>query len=185
MWQRLLPLAVLVGCSSSSTPGAVKGTIRGNDYPVVDSISAILTSFGDSAAMIVLSSSTDVCLPPDAQIQHPGETTLVIVLQDGNAAPTATGTYTAFDPSSNAPPPAKLATLYTSILTAACTNNADDQTAAVSGSVTLTSVGGGVYAGHFDVVLDSGDHITGTFNPTACGQLPAELKSQTPPACKP
>lgn len=188
MWQRLLPVAVLAGCSSGSSHDAVNGTIRGNSYPIAESISATLTSPASSkgsAAAIVMTSSTDVCQPPGAQIQHPGETTVVILLVDGNAAPTAPGTFTARDLNSEAPPPTRAAILYTSILSSACSNNADDQTSAVSGTVTLTSVGGGAYAGHFDVLLDSGDHVTGSFSPMVCDQLPDDFQSQGTPACSP
>jgi hypothetical protein len=96
-----------------------------------------------------------------------GETTVIIVLRDGNAAPSVPGTFTAFDPGGSAPPPIQSALLYTSILDATCGNDAADETASVSGSVTLTAVGGGVYAGQFDVVLDSGDQVTGSFDPAA------------------
>jgi len=188
MWQRLLPFAVLAGCSSgssSSTSSAVHGTIRGNAYPIVDAVSATVTSSDASEAFIVLSSTPDLCQPPDAQIQHPGEKTVVLVLQDGNAAPTAPGVYTVVDPVGNTPPPPRAAVLYTSVLDAMCANNADDQTGGTSGTVTLSSAGGGVYEGQFDVMLDSGDHITGSFQPTLCDQLPAELKSDSTPACKP
>jgi hypothetical protein len=185
MWQRILPFVALAGCSSDSSPSAIHGTIRGSAYPVAAAISATVTSFGKSAAFIILSSSTDLCLPADAQIQHPGEKTVVIVLEDNDAAPTGPGTYTVVDPAGNGPPPTRAALLYSSVLDPACLNHADDQTTAISGTVMLTSVSGGAYAGQFDVTLDSGDHVTGSFRPTACDELPAELQSSSTPACKP
>ena len=185
MWQRILPFVALAGCNSSSSPGAVHGTIRGSAYPIAASISATVTSSGKSAAFIILSSSMELCLPPDAQIQHPGEKTVVIVLQDSEAAPTGPGTYTVVDPAGNDPTPTRAALLYSSVLDTACLNHAEDQTTATSGTVMLTSVHGGAYEGQFDVTLDSGDHVTGSFEPTACDDLPAELQSSTTPACEP
>ena len=40
-----------------------------------------------------------------------------------------------------------------------------------SGTVTLDSVSGDVFSGTFDIVLDSGDHVTGAFHPSACPGL--------------
>lgn len=184
MWQRILLFTVLAGCSSG-TPSAVHGTINGSPYPIADAISATVSSAGKSIAFIVLSSSTDLCLPPDAQIQHPQEKTVVIALRDGDQAPTGPGTYTVTDASGPDPQPTRAALLYTTVLDAMCENNADDGTVARSGTVTLSSASGEVYAGAFDVVLDSADHITGSFQPTACDLLPAELQSTSTPACKP
>lgn len=198
MWPRLLALAAIVGCSSSSassSPGDVNGTIRGNAYPVADAISATVVQGFGTAGFIVMSNSTDLCAPPDTRIVHPGEQFFQIDLVDDKAptgvAPTAPGIYTAFKQGGQEPPPtgqppvSKGATLFTGILDAQCAGDANAQAAAVSGSVTLTAVGGGVYAGTFDVTLDSGDHITGSFNPTMCDQLQADIGSGIIPSCKP
>ncbi|MBL0220091.1 MAG: hypothetical protein IPQ07_40265 [Myxococcales bacterium] len=42
---------------------------------------------------------------------------------------------------------------------------------ATSGTVTLTTVKGNVFAGTYDVLLNSGDHVTGVFEPGACPAL--------------
>jgi hypothetical protein len=44
-------------------------------------------------------------------------------------------------------------------------------TMAQSGTVTLTTASDGVYAGSFDIVFGTGDHVTGTFAPAACPAL--------------
>jgi hypothetical protein len=80
---------------------------------------------------------------------------------------------------------AKEAILFIDSLNAQCAENANASATAVSGTVMLIAVGGGVYAGTFDVTLDSGDHITGSFNPTMCDQLQADLDSSITPPCKP
>ena len=49
--------------------------------------------------------------------------------------------------------------------------------------MTVTSVDGAVFRGNFDIVLDSGDHITGSFEPAAC---PAIVEQDTTaPSCQP
>jgi hypothetical protein len=190
----ILPLAALVACTSSSAsdgPDAITGTIRGNPYPVAESISATLSSNRGSRAVIVLSSASDTCTPADAQIAHPGETTLIVMAFDvtgttTTAAPGAPGTYPIVDVTSQVPPGPRLAFAYTSRLDANCGNPADAQTGSVSGSLVLTDVHDGVYAGTFDIVLDSADHITGEFHPTACRTLPAIFSGSNPaPSCVP
>jgi hypothetical protein len=54
-----------------------------------------------------------------------------------------------------------------------------DESVIDSGSVMVTAVAGDVFAGSFDVTLDTGEHLTGTFNPTAC----PSLNSVTPMPC--
>jgi hypothetical protein len=191
MWKSGLVLVAVVGCGSSSPaiePTAVDVTISGNRYHAAQAISSPLPSIPSGkieTGMVVLSSSTDVCLPADSQIQHPGETTIVILLKDGDGPPTGPATFTAVDANSTGTPPPRIAILYTSILDANCGNNAEQQTSAVAGTVTLTAVHDGAYAGKFDVALDSGDHITGTFDADNCVLLPGELASDSTPLCTP
>ncbi len=56
------------------------------------------------------------------------------------------------------------------ILDATCVNNADNDALADSGTVVLTGVSGGTFTGTFDVVMDSGDHVTGTFDAPTCSE---------------
>lgn len=192
----ILPLAALVACTSSSSsapdgPDAITGTIRGIPYPVAESISATLSGNRGSRAVIVLSSATDACTPADAQLAHPGQTTLVVMAvdvtgSDTTAAPSAPGSYPVIDLLSQTSPLPRFAFAYTSRLDASCGNPADTQTASRSGQLVLTEVHDGVYGGTFDIVLDSADRITGEFHPTACGTLPAIFAGDNPrPSCVP
>jgi hypothetical protein len=52
-----------------------------------------------------------------------------------------------------------------------------------SGSVTLTKATGGVFAGSYDVVLNTGDRITGMFDPAACPALQAAASSTDDHTC--
>lgn len=183
MWKTGLLVVALVGCSSSSSntvePTAVDVTIRGNHYHAAQAIS--------SPGIVVLSSATDACQPADAQVQHPGETTIVILLKEGDGPPTGPATFPVFDANAPTPtpPPPRAAILYTTILDANCSNNADQDTCALSGTVTLTAVDHGAYAGKFDVVLDAGERIAGTFDADLCAELPAELANGSTAVCKP
>lgn len=52
-----------------------------------------------------------------------------------------------------------------------------------SGTVTLSSVSGNRFSGSFDLVLDSGDHVTGSFDPQECPALAKLVNSTTTPSC--
>ncbi|HSN25222.1 MAG TPA: hypothetical protein VLT45_03020, partial [Kofleriaceae bacterium] len=49
-----------------------------------------------------------------------------------------------------------------------------------SGMVVLTGVSGGTFSGTFDVVMDSGDHVTGTFDAPTCTE-----QRNPDPTCQP
>jgi hypothetical protein len=84
-------------------------------------------------------------------------------------APTAPGTYTI---SSSLPPTVPhAANVAGRIVDATCSNNTANDAVALSGTVQLTGVEAGTYTGTFDLVLDSADHITGSFDAPTCGQV--------------
>ncbi|HEU4614062.1 MAG TPA: hypothetical protein VFS15_18335, partial [Kofleriaceae bacterium] len=80
--------------------------------------------------------------------------------------------------------PAKAASLTVGVLDDACQVIDDTSASGQSGTVTLTSVNAGVYAGSYDVVLNTGDHISGTFQPAACPQLANALANPDEHTCK-
>lgn len=55
--------------------------------------------------------------------------------------------------------------------------------AGTSGTVTLTSVSGNRFSGNFDLVLDSGDHVTGSFDPEECPALNTALDNSMTSSC--
>jgi hypothetical protein len=55
---------------------------------------------------------------------------------------------------------------------------------AASGSVNLTSIGpNNAYAGTFDLVMDSGDHVTGSFGASGCSAVGSAISNNAPPNC--
>ena len=177
IYVRLLPLLLAACSSSSNSPGAISGSIKGKAFAVGDS----LTLANPMQVAIVLTSEADACVPPAQQVQHPGETALLILLDDYDAtnnkhtAPAAAGTYAVSSSMT-----AHNAMVEANILDAMCENDASNDAVADGGTVQLTSVDNGTFAGTFDVQLDSGDHITGTFQAPTCG----EMHNPTP-TCQP
>jgi hypothetical protein len=169
---------VLAACSSSSSPGSVSGPIKGKTFVVNDAF-AIADAVG---VEIVLDSATDDCVPPAQQVQHPNETALLILLSDYDpatqraTAPSAPGSYAI----SSGGMLAHNAVVEANIVDAACMNDASNDAVASTGAVQLTSVSGGTFKGTFDVLMDSGDHVTGAFDTPTCTE-----QRNPDPACTP
>ena len=176
-WLRIMTLALVACSSSNNSPGTVSGTIKNTTFVVHDA----LTLAGSQRVEIVLSSVANECVPPAQQVQHPGETALLILLSDYDAAsgkstaPTTAGTYTIASTMM-----AHNATVEANILDSMCLNNADNGAVAGSGTVDLTGVDGGAFSGTFDVHLDSGDHVTGSFDAPTCTET-----RNSDPTCAP
>jgi hypothetical protein len=67
---------------------------------------------------------------------------------------------------------------------ASCTDlGAAGDASAVSGTVTLTTVGLS-YAGSFDLMLDTGERVSGLFKAPGCGAAALVLQSAPPPICQ-
>ena len=173
-------LVMAAACASDpAAGGSVSGPIKGKTFAVADAI----TLARPDGVEIALTSSADQCVPSAQQVQHPYETALLILLADYDAstghatAPVASGTYTINTGSTMLP---HGATVEGNILDASCVNNADNAALASSGSVTLSGVANGTFSGTFDVLMDSGEHITGSFAAPTC----AETKNPAP-TCQP
>lgn len=174
----------LVGCTSNG--GSVSGQTPGGSFEIADMISATVTTSdgaGDSAsvARIVMGSTANLCSDAGAAIDRKGEHYITIELSDVagsvRSAPTAAGTYTIYPDTGSEP--AKSASFTIIALDQTCQAIDADSGAGQSGSVTLTSATGGVFAGSFDVTLNTGDHVTGSFAPSACPQLATATDQRT------
>jgi hypothetical protein len=168
------------------------GQLPGGNFTIADTISAsITTSDGTggslASARIVIASTANLCADAGASppIDRKSQRAITLDLRDVNgsmySAPTAAGTYTIYPDTGSEPP--KSASLSVSGLDATCQPLDADTAQAQSGTVTLTSVAGGVYAGSFNVVLNTGGTITGSFAPEACTALQAAATSTSQPSC--
>jgi hypothetical protein len=176
------------GCTSSAD-GSITGQPPGGGFEITDMISATVTTSdgGDSSstARIVMASTPDLCSDAGAAIDRKGEHYITIGLSDVAAgvrtAPTAPGTYTIYPNTGSEP--AKSASFEVGAFDNTCQLVDEDSGSGQSGTVTLTSVTGGVYAGSYDVVLNTGGHVTGSFAPTACPQLATAAANDAQHSC--
>lgn len=175
---RFVLLGFVVACTSSSS--GVSGMTPGGGFSPAATVSAaVMVSDGaggsSGEALIVISNEDSVCgdagaTPP---IERKGSRFISIALLDVNAgtstAPAAAGAYTIYPNTGSQPP--KEALLETVGLDATCQPVDADSASGQSGTVTLASVTGGVFKGTYDVTLNTGDHLTGSFDPTPCPAL--------------
>jgi hypothetical protein len=179
---------------ATACTGGGGGTVTGpGSFQPSDTISASVTmSDGNggtsSYAWIVLASTSGLCADAGASppIDRKQQKFTTIALRDVAGAtsttPAAPGTYTIYPNTGSEPP--KSASLSTGQLDATCQPIDASSASGESGTVTLTSLSGGVFAGSFDVTLNTGDHITGTFQPKACPQLQASLAAGNSHTCQ-
>jgi hypothetical protein len=167
-----------------SAGSSVIGNLRGAPMVVFDTTSGqvvISTGGATQVGAIVLSSSPNICGNATANQEARSSRFLDLFVGDTastagtSTAPTAPGTYTVA--SSSTAPPAKFALAVYTETDATCQPVAGKRTSATSGTVTLTSAGGGSYTGTFDLTFDSGDHVTGTFTGMNCPGLQTAVDS--------
>ena len=186
MWRMAIVLSVLVACGGGNDAGSVSGTVHGTAISVGDSVSAAVTiNSNQHGASILLTSSGNVCPDLMNHVNHPNEKVVVITVGDyANltfTTPTAPGDYSIYQGGSIPPKAAKLQVLMYDTTCAPITNNG---ATATSGTVKLTKVSGNTFAGTFDALLDSQDHITGSFDPTECPAVQSIVDGQGSASCQ-
>jgi hypothetical protein len=174
------------GSGTSSSYGSVSGSVGSYTFTIADAISASVTlpeSGGQHGAVIVMSTASNLCTDATNHVEHPNEKTILLTLTDNSgsalAAPTAPGSY-AITTDAMA---TQVGVLETEVFDATCNGAPDGHKHATSGTVTLSEITGGAFSGSFDVVMNSGDHITGTFDPEACPGLDTAINSRSPSSC--
>ncbi|MGE5182999.1 MAG: hypothetical protein ACM31C_13095 [Acidobacteriota bacterium] len=176
-------------CGTDTVAGSVSGTVKGQTYAIKDAISASVAITGNTGtfhtAAILLANTSGMCADITANKQPPSVSVVSISLETVNGTtlntPTMPGTFAIYQGSGT--PPAMAATLSAKVYDATCKEVTTDTGTATTGTVTLTAISGNQFSGHYDVVMDSGDHITGSFDPEPCPALQTALDSTTPPAC--
>lgn len=177
------------GGSDGGGSSVFNGTVHGQSIAVTDTISAAVTTTVDGTtvhgAAVVMGNTSDLCAEAMANSQHPNEKVVILLMTDFDGAtstlPKAAGTYSIFQ--GGGLPPPKIALFSISVSDATC-QDVDVQSAdGATGTITLGAISGDKFSGSFDVVLDSSDHVTGSFEPGACPELNARLNNSTKPSC--
>jgi hypothetical protein len=171
-------------------PAAViNGTIAGIAFHPTVAFSANVTGGSSSFGFILLSDKANFCqLLSQTPAAQPASANLMVIIvgnSDGShtSTPTMTGTYTVATTSmmGNIVPQMNFSQTDT-----ACMSMASTSEGAMTGSIQLTSVANGVYAGSMDVMMQmsgggSMDHVTGEFHAQPCAGLATAFN--TNPVC--
>jgi hypothetical protein len=187
VWMVAVISGVGGACKSDDNPS---GDAAGSGFQVADSVSASVTDQdGSSVARIVIASTPGLCadaaaMPP---VDRAGQKFIVIELADVSGAMTATptvpGTYEIYPNTGTRP--AKSASFVTGAFDGSCVTIDEADASGQSGTVTLASNAGDVFAGSYDVMLNTGIHIAGQFAPKACAALRDAAASTGPHTCAP
>jgi hypothetical protein len=169
----------LFACSSNGGDDSPI-TIEGQLFSVASASSGVVTASNSEYAQIILSSQADACEQIGSGIEHPQQQTIIIDVGAGAAPPTASGAYPVSD-AGGSPPAGQYAQVYAISTDANCQLTLVPEPNGVSGTVTLTSVANGALSGMFDVMFDTGDHVTGSFSADSC---PAIGSASDDPTCK-
>ncbi len=165
--------SVSLACGNGNV--SFNGTIRGQSFAPSEAISGngSLRNSTSTFGVIELASPSGICQQLSAHHALKNAKYFSIDVRDVNpttgvfTAPTAPGTYTVR--AGTGQPPAKWAGAVYIPTDANCLSQSGPF--AVSGTVTITSVSNGSYSGNFDLILDSGDHVSGSFNASNCAAL--------------
>lgn len=171
MSRRLAFFLALVGCSQTTAgSGTVLGTVRGQVYSVADAMAGTRISGADTYADIFLADRAGLCQAASQYGTRKGLHGVRIDLYEstaqGDRAPAGPGTYTVV--AIGGPISARRAYVEARTTDENCAYVASQSARATSGTVSLTRVSNGSYAGTLDVTLESGDRLAGSFDAPDC-----------------
>lgn len=188
----LIGLLFVASCSGgTSIGGEMTGGVHGQSVKIVDAISASITQARDDGTtrqygVVVMADKSHLCEDMTSWAFQPNETLVLFTLSDLDGTtfhtPTKPGVYTV-ETHSQATNTAGLEIV---TFDDHCKAVNDQEASGASGTITLTAIDGDAFSGQFDVMLDSDDHITGTFEPRECPALVTLFNTQGPtgePAC--
>ncbi len=161
-------LFVCAACGSEGTSLSVNGTVAGETMVAREAISFVLDETFISAGVIAITDAQGVCAKVTAGREPKNMKAITFMLNtwtgSREAPPTATGAHTVRP--SNVHVNGNEAHVRYSATDESCDTVHDID--ATSGTVTLTKVDSGAYAGTFDVTFADGSHVTGSFSSTRC-----------------
>lgn len=180
-------IALLLMCIGCGGDDGGTGPLPGGSFDIKDTIGATIDVEGDGSLLIMLASTANLCADARAAtpIDRQGQHHIAIDLLDENngarTAPTAPGTYTIYPNTGSRPP--KSASFTTGAFDSVCESDDTFDASGQSGSVILTALTPH-FTGTYDVILNTGDHVTGSFDATPCTELQAAA-TNSQHACMP
>lgn len=166
---------VALGACTSSNLGTatVVGNVGSAAFVAADAIAVV----DANSAKIVISSTPNACADIRDHIDRANSRVLVIAVFDQDTALT-TGNFTTSAGSGDA------ALFESNVTDAQCAVSYDPPPDGTGdGTVTLTDVTATTVTGTFDVIMENGEHVTGSFAPEECPELDNEASGSD--SCSP
>jgi len=182
---RTTALALLAACTANAGSGTMVGTVHGATFAIKDAISAMVYVQGSTTervAQVMLGNDGDLCSNASNDTQIKGYTGVSLTMFEATATSIdpagSPGDYTIGGTTGN------VASWNAVVTDQMCQDVLASEATGTGGTVTLTKIAGNAFSGSFDVTLDSGDHVTGTFAPAACAGMQNFVDATAPPICK-
>ena len=166
----ILLLAAACGGSSSAQRAAVTGKVGGVAVTASNAAAVAFTVGGKPAVDILISNAADGCAGNDANLKSRQSLSLGLASLSGAALDG--GDYGVYDQSGGNVPQGDVAFVDWHTSDTACANTTPANAVGASGRVTLsrialTGADAGV-TGDFDLLLENGDRLKGTFDAPLC-----------------
>ena len=180
-------IVAVLACGSSSGGGGaatVTGTVAGAKVPTTDTIAIVgplVDTFGDfpeQGVTVAITNLTPACsfAQPGGDSNPPNSTVLLMVVGSPEAVTPGTYSIIATTPT---------ATTINTLLVFEAVDGQCKQTsmhAARSGTITLSTISATAVEGSFDVSLDTGETLSGTFDAPIC-VVNTDVDAGPAPAC--
>ena len=165
-------LLLLAACGGSgSTRATVSGKVEGTSLNISNSAAFVIS--GRPGVDVLLSNAGDGCEANAANLKSKQVLSLGVTSLGGAALDA--GTFGVYDQQSGNIPAGTVVFADYHSTNERCADTTPPNTLGASGKVTLTKVAlgaGGEVSGSFDLLLENGDHLKGTFDAPVCGDRP-------------
>src|SRR4051794_6000464 len=168
-------LLLLAACGGSSVPNraTVTGKVEGSAVTATNAAAIVVNSGAYPTVDVLISNAADGCGANAGNLKSKQVLSLGITAFGGTAL--AAGDYGVYDQASGNLPQGTMALVDYGSTNDGCADTTPPNTLGASGHVKLTSVSltaGGNVQGEFDLFLQNGDHLKGTFDAPVCGDRP-------------
>ena len=169
-------ILALAACGGSSIPNraSVTGKIEGTTPITATNAAAVVVNSGTHPTVdVLISNAADGCNANAGNLKSKQVLSLGVTSFAG--APLAAGDFGVYDQQSGSIPQDTMVLVDYGSTNEGCADTTPPNTLGASGHVALSKVSlaaGGSVQGTFDLLLQNGDHLKGTFDAPICGDRP-------------
>jgi hypothetical protein len=173
--RKLAPILLLAACGGSSIPdrAAVTGKVAGTPLLAQNAAAIVVRTSGTPTVAVLISNLADGCNANATNVKDKQVLSLGVSSLSGSAL--AAGDFGVYDQQSGTIPSGTVVFADYHSSSAGCADTTPPNTLGASGHVTVTKMNpgaGGEVAGTFDLLLQNGDHLKGSFDAPVCGDRP-------------